>query len=307
MILPADASNVIVMTGASSGIGRVAAETLLRRPGALLIAGARTQNLPTGAHALPLDLAALASVREFAAGVIKALDGARIDTLLLNAGGQRPTVDERSVDGHELTFAINHLGPYLLLRLLMPHLARGARIVLTTSGTHDPAEKTGVPAPRHADAAWLANPAIDPQCDARPTTAGMRAYSASKLCNLLIARALAACPEAAIGAWTVLAYDPGLTPGTGLVRSQHWAVRSLVWPLLPLAIPFSRSMNSLADAGGALAALALDTVPAPGRLYASLRKGRITWPDPSDIARDDAVMTKLWDDSAALVGLAAAQ
>nr|WP_310523023.1 SDR family NAD(P)-dependent oxidoreductase [Polymorphobacter sp.] len=290
---------VIVMTGATSGIGAVAASRLAR-PDTRLIVGARGGALP-GAGTLPLDLASLASVRAFADAVVAALAGARIDALLLNAGGQRPDVEIRSADGFELTFATNHLAHYLLLRLLTPHLAPDARIVITSSGTHDPAENTGVPAPRHADARRLAHPETDPRRDAKPTAAGMRAYAASKLANLMTARHLAASPEAR--AWTVIAYDPGLTPGTGLVREQHWAIRRLVWPVLPLVTRFGKGMNSLADAGRGLADLATVAVPPPGRVYAALRKGVLTWPDPSTLARDDAATAKLWDDSAALVGL----
>jgi NAD(P)-dependent dehydrogenase (short-subunit alcohol dehydrogenase family) len=286
---------VIVMTGATSGIGAVAAKRLLAMPETRLIAGARGA-APAGLESLPLDLASLASVRAFAAAVIKALDGVLIDALVLNAGGQRPDVVARSVDGHELTFATNHLGPFLLLRLLERQLASRARVVITSSGTHDPDEKTGVPPPRHADAVRLADPTCDPMLDRSAITAGMRAYAASKLCNLMTARTLAAArPDL-----TVIAYDPGLTPGTGLVRSQPWLVRTLVWPLLPLVLPFGKTMNSLANAGRGLADLASTTAPPAGHVYASLRKGRMTWPAPSMLARNDAAAARLWQDSDSL-------
>lgn len=289
----------IVMTGATTGIGRVAAEALLALPGTRLAAGVRTPgSAPAGARELPLDLASLASVRAFA----DALGPGAIDILLLNAGGQRPDVAARSADGFELTFATNHLAHYLLLRLLEPRLAADARIVLTSSGTHDPAEKTGVPPPRHADARKLAFPETDPRLEASPLTAGMRAYSTSKLANLMTARAFARRRPDLI----VLAYDPGLTPGTGLVRNQHWAFRTLVWPLLPLIRPLRSGMNSLTDAGRALAALATTETPPPGHLYAALRKGRITWPAPSTLARDDTATEQLWADSEALTGLSPA-
>lgn len=290
---------VIVMTGATAGIGAAAAG---RFGDARLIVGARGGRVP-GAAMLPLDLASLASVRGFADAVVATLGGACIDALVLNAGGQRPDVAARSADGHELTFAVNHLAHYLLARLLLPRLAPGARIVITSSGTHDPAEGTPVPAPRHADAGMLADPDSDPRRDGSATTAGMRAYSASKLCNLMTARSLAALPDTAANGWIVTAYDPGLTPGTGLVRNQMWPVRALVWPLLPLLVPFRPGMNSLAAAGAGLAALATTAVPPAGRVYASLRKGVLTWPEPSVLARDDAAAAKLWADSARLVGL----
>ncbi|OYU16126.1 MAG: dehydrogenase [Alphaproteobacteria bacterium PA4] len=295
-------TRTIVMTGATTGIG-AAALAHWPAPATRLIVGARKGHV-AGAETLPLDLASLTSVRGFADGVIAALGGARIDALVLNAGGQRPDTDARSVDGHELTFATNHLAHYLLLRLLLPQLAPGARIVITSSGTHDPAERTGVPPPRHADARRLADPAGDPTRDANAITAGMRAYSASKLCNLMTALTLAETPDAASNAWIVTAYDPGLTPGTGLARSQMWPVRALIWPLLPLLQPFRPGMNSLAAAGRGLADLATDARPPAGRVYASLRKGVLTWPDPSVLAQDAAARAQLWADSARLTGLA---
>jgi hypothetical protein len=102
---------------------------------------------------------------------------------------------------------------------------------------------------------------------------------------------------------SVMAYDPGLTPGTGLVRQQMWVVRTLVWPLLPLLLPFGKTMNSLANAGRGLADLAATLRQPPARVYASLRKGRMGWPEPSTLARDDVACAALWADSLALVGL----
>lgn len=290
----------IIMTGGTSGIGKVAAEALLARAGTRLTLGARGQGGPEGALALPLDLASLASVRAFADAVVRALDGGVIDALVLNAGIQRRDIVARSADGHELTFATNHLAHHLLLRRLAPHLATGARVVITTSGTHDPAERTGLPPPRHADAARLADPALDAGTGRRPLAAALHAYTASKLSNLLTARMAAALPDISARGVMITAYDPGLTPGTGLVRAQIWPVRALIWPLLPLIRPFRAGMNSLADAGAALAALAADVTPPPGRVYASLRKGRLTWPEPSRLARDDAAMRQLWQDSVRL-------
>jgi len=67
-------------------------------------------------------------------------------------------------------------------------------------------------------------------------------------------------------------------------------------------------MNTPAGGADLLANLTLGrVVPPAGRLYASQVKRRLTWPDPSELANDDAVMAKLWRDSAALVGLPEAQ
>jgi NAD(P)-dependent dehydrogenase (short-subunit alcohol dehydrogenase family) len=289
-----------VMTGGSSGLGRVAAGLLATRGGSRLVMGVRAAGTaPAGWAERPLDLASLASVRAFAAD----LPDGPITTLVLNAGAQRRDVEARTVDGFETTFATNHLAHFLLLRLLEPRLANGARIVMTSSATHDPAERAGLPPPRHAHARQLAYPETDPALDRRAAVAGMRAYSSTKLCNLLTARCLAQSDGARRGGWHVFAYDPGLTPGTGLVRAHPWAVRTLVWPLLPLIRPFASGMNSLADAGRGLFDLATTAVSPPGRVYASLRKGKLGWPDPSELARDDTVMTALWQDSETLTGL----
>jgi hypothetical protein len=61
----------------------------------------------------------------------------------------------------------------------------------------------------------------------------------------MTARHLATSEAAKLGGWSVFAYDPGLTPGTGLIRNQPWIVRKLVWPALPLFVPFAEGMNTL--------------------------------------------------------------
>jgi NAD(P)-dependent dehydrogenase (short-subunit alcohol dehydrogenase family) len=290
---------MILMTGGSRGLGLVAAEKLTGT--------AKTKIMGVRNHAIdlfgwethPLNLASLTTVRSF----VSELPSEPITHLILNAGGQRPDADTRTIDGFEMTFATNHLAHYLLLRLLMPQLADGARVVVTSSGTHDPREKTGVPPPRHAKAEWLAHPDRDPNLDQSATVAGMRAYSSSKLCNLMTALYLARSEEAGARDWSVYAYDPGLTPGTSLVRNQAWIVRALVWPLLPLVTPFSKGMNSMANAGRGLAQLATTAEAPQDRVYAALRKGVLTWPDPSSIAQDTEALEALWDDSAELVGV----
>lgn len=289
-----------VMTGGTRGLGRIAAERLAADAGdgAALLMGVRDAgSVPAGWAAVPLDLASLASVRAFAA----ALPEGPVARLILNAGGQRPDIAARSKEGFEATFATNHLAHFLLLRLLMPRLTPGARIVITSSGTHDPSEKTGVPPPRHANAQWLAFPDQDPKSDPSPMVAGMRAYSASKLANLMTVRYLAQSEQAREGAWQVFAYDPGLTPGTGLARSQPWPIRALVWPLLPLIIPFAKGMNHLSQAGQGLHELATTAQAPDGRTYAALRRGTLTWPEPSLLSRDSSIVAQLWEDSERLV------
>lgn len=288
----------IVMTGATAGFGEVAAQQISRSLHTRLIVGARTYRAVGEITVLPLDLARLTNVRAFADAVIERLDGARIDALVLNAGAQFPNVEQRTEDGFETTFAVNHLAHYLLLRLLLPQLAEHARVIITTSDTHD-SKTNPIAPPLHADAERLAHPGGGSE---RRFMAGFRAYSVSKLCNLLTARALTAMPEAKARHFCVIAYNPGFTPGTALVREWPIPVRVLM-----AAITFMRPvlrLNTIEQAGDILAQLTLGEITPPdGRIYASLVKRRLTWPDPSDLALRDDLMNALWSDSARLVGL----
>jgi hypothetical protein len=63
-------------------------------------------------------------------------------------------------------------------------------------------------------------------------------------------------------------------------------------------------VNTVEQAGNAIADLGLGTiVPPSGRIYASLVKGKLTWPDPSDLAQSDTAMKELRVQSAQMVGL----
>ena len=65
-----------------------------------------------------------------------------------------------------------------------------------------------------------------------------------------------------------------------------------------------RPVNTIEQAGNAIADLGLGTiVPPSGRIYASLVKGKLTWPDPSELAQSDTAMRGLWVESAQMVGL----
>jgi NAD(P)-dependent dehydrogenase (short-subunit alcohol dehydrogenase family) len=291
---------VIVMTGISSGIGKVAAKRLAER-GCRVIGGACDLVSMKAAEVRPLDLNNFDAIHAFAA----TLDTTQIDSLVLNAGVQSYDVSARTEQGFERTFGINHLAHYLLARLLLPQIKDGGILVFTASGTHNPAEKHPIPPPNHANAEWLAYPARDPHLDRRPMMAALRAYSSSKLCNVMTARTLATSPEVLSRGLRVFAYDPGLTPGTGLVQSAPFVVRRLIWPFFSLIQPFSGRMNSLVNAGRGLADLSDGTCSSKTAVYCSLRKGKPTWPSPSTAAQDDAACASLWRDSATMVGLPA--
>ncbi|WP_068427544.1 SDR family NAD(P)-dependent oxidoreductase [Piscicoccus intestinalis] len=297
------AARVIVMTGATSGIGAQALERLAREPGNRMLLGARGTGraVPAGVQTVPLDLASLTSVREFAQDVVRNLARARIDVLVLNAAVQARHLDGRTADGFESTFGVNHLAHYLLVRLLLPYLSDGGRIVITTSDTHDPAI---IPfGPRHLDPAALAHPA-----ERGAVAAGMRAYAASKLCNLLTARSLAARDEVRARRIQVVAYNPGLTGGTNLMQLSTRAQRAASAVIRPALTIIGRfrpafAMGTPERAGEVLAQLATGEIaPPPESVYVSLVRGEVTFPEPSALARDDATRDDLWRRSQELVG-----
>lgn len=299
----------ILMTGGSSGFGAIAVEQLTTPPATRLLVAARSA--PVGSDPVdlvPVDLKRLDSVRALAGSVHERLGGTRIDALLLNAGTILPDDTGRTPDGYETTFGVNHLAHYLLIRLLMPALADGARVVLTTSGTHDPATRASLAVPRHADAELLAHPERDSARHTQPKEAGEYAYTASKLCNILTARSLHRHPDIQAKRITVIAYDPGQVFGTGLARGLSTPMR-IAWSVLgtPLAAPLRRlspTLNTRRAAGQVLASLALGTSrPPEARTYAALRRGQLTWSDPSTLARSDDLARTLWAESARLVGL----
>ena len=282
----------VVMTGGTAGFGAVAAKRIFDTPNTRLILGARV-NKNSSIETLPLDLARLSNVRSFVQALTKKLDGTKIDILIMNAGAQFGTTKHRTGDGFESTFAINHLAHYLLLRLLTPSLAKNATIVITTSDVHDP--KMVPFGPKELDPELLAHPK-DKNTGFGP---GLRAYASSKLCNLLTARAFEASPDAQANGMRGIAFNPGLTPGTSLFRAWPWWAKLMI----ELASLF-RSVNTIEQAGNAIADLGLGTtVPPSGCIYASLVKGKLTWPDPSELAQSDTAMKELWVESAQMVGL----
>ncbi|KAK5957768.1 hypothetical protein OHC33_000957 [Knufia fluminis] len=192
---------------------------------------------------LPLDLGSTSNIRTFVKDYASK-SYPPITALLLNAGLQYHSGDDLRLtpDGIESTFGINHVGHALLFFLLKPHLAANARIVITSSGTHDPAQKTTVPDAVYESAELLAHPTDK---DGYATKSkGLQRYASSKLANVLFTYALDRRLSGARNtnntsttSWTVCTMDPGLMPGTNLGRDfgpvvvwlfTHVAVH-LVW------------------------------------------------------------------------------
>ncbi len=142
---PSVAGRTVAVTGATSGLGFVAAEALARAGARVLLIGrdqARTEAAAerirgaTGRDDLGVylaDLSDLSKVRSLAEAITASEH--RLDVLVHNAGALL-TERRDSVDGHEMTFATMVLGPFLLTRELLPMLRRSddGRIVTVTSG-----------------------------------------------------------------------------------------------------------------------------------------------------------------------------
>jgi len=296
---------IVVMTGATSGLGLHAVRLIAAQRGTRVIIGARgsRRSVPRWVEVIPLDLASLVSVRAFVDVLTRQLGDMRIDMLILNAGMQSSNISRHSAEGYELTFAVNHLAHYLLARLLMPYMADNGRLVITTSDMHD---RAVIP---------IAPKTLEPLKLARPGKScfgtGVRAYKTSKLCNLMTAHCLARQAHVKNRHIKVVAFNPGLTSGTDLCRDNSRMRRVIVTLLMHTVfrlVSFFRSeyiMSTAQRSGEALAAVAIGTVvPPPGSIYIMMLKGKPTFPKPSRLALSHHVQERLWRESAAMVGIA---
>jgi NAD(P)-dependent dehydrogenase (short-subunit alcohol dehydrogenase family) len=176
-------SGVAVITGTTHGIGRVTSRELARAGKTVVMlcrdvaaAGVvRADILRQVPEAIVgvvrCDLASLASVREAAATVRREYPPVG---LLINNAGIVSTRRRASADGFELTFATNHLGPFLLTALLSGHLDEAARIVMVASRAH-----------------YGGRLDLETVVDARAPYRATAAYAQSKLANVMHTFALA--------------------------------------------------------------------------------------------------------------------
>lgn len=274
---------LMVVTGANSGIGYQTALALARM-GATIAMFCRSpdkgeaarerlaEDSSTAPELFICDFSEPASIREAAACFRSAHD--RLDVLVNNAGGYQPERRENSL-GHELTFAVNHLGYFLLTHLLLPPLRAAApsRIVSVASTAH----RRGI---------------IDFEDLQRTRRAftGMAAYSDSKLANILFNRELARRLEGS--GVTANCLHPGVVRTEFGQDEPGWMNR-----LFRLVSPFFLSAEDGASTSVHLAA-APEVTEQSGHYWVRRRIAR-----PRSKAEDDKVARRLWAVSEELVGL----
>ncbi len=273
------------MTGASAGLG---AHTLERldATGARTVVGARTPS-PRASVNLPLDLSSSSSVASFAAEVARLTGPSGIDALVLNAGIQYGDNDQRTSEGYEVTFAVNHVAHFRLLHQLLPLVNDGGRIIITTSDTHDPALYPVGPSELDVDG-WS---------DGSAEITGIQAYAASKLANLLTAMRLDADEDLQTRGIRAFAYNPALTGGTELQRAQP-ELRARIADMGAQPQGSGPYVGTPERSGEVLADLTLGTLEVPAdAFYVSLVRGEVTFPQPSELARRTGVADRLWNES----------
>jgi NAD(P)-dependent dehydrogenase (short-subunit alcohol dehydrogenase family) len=279
------AGRTVVVTGATSGIGRATALGLATMGAHLAIVGRDAQRTETSAReirsagggrvdAFVADLSSQAEVRRLADELLGELP--RVDVLVNNVGGYWDT-RHVTADGLERTFALNHLAPFLLTNLLLGRLSAGApaRVVNVSSN----AQSAG-------------RIAFDDLQDEREYS-GSRAYSQSKLANVLFTYQLARRLRGT--AVTANALHPGVA-STSFGAEDPGAVQRLVVPFMR---PFMKTATRAA-ATSIRVASAPDLDGVSGRYFVGGTSKK-----SSSRSRDEATAVRLWQVSADLVGLGA--
>jgi dehydrogenase/reductase SDR family protein 13 len=268
------------VTGVNSGIGRAMVEALAARGGKVVLAARsaertrpvleaiRRAHPAADARFIRVDVADLASVRRAADEFLA--DGRPLDVLVNNAGiaGTRAL----SPQGFDLTFATNHIGPFLLTNLLLPRLraAPRARIVNVSSVAHT----------RVKEMDWSTL-----ERRTAPKRSAFPEYAVTKLMNVLHAKELARRLEGT--AVTTYACHPG-------------AVASNVWRAVPQPLQWFMKLFMLSNEEGAKTPLYCATAPElatqTGRYYDQCRE--VT---PTRLARDPALAQELWSRTEAAI------
>jgi NAD(P)-dependent dehydrogenase (short-subunit alcohol dehydrogenase family) len=128
---------VVVVTGASDGIGAAAARALADNGHQVVLVGRSPDKTARiagelGVDSYVADYSRLDTVRALAAALLKY---PRIDVLANNAGGVFGNPRQLTADGHEITFQVNYLAPFLLTNLLLARLIDSKATVINTSSS----------------------------------------------------------------------------------------------------------------------------------------------------------------------------
>jgi NAD(P)-dependent dehydrogenase (short-subunit alcohol dehydrogenase family) len=279
------AGRTVLVTGGTGGIGKATAVGLALMGAHVAITGrdrARTDGAADYIRAagggkvdvFVADLSSQSEVRRLADEVLQNLP--RIDVLVNNVGGYWNT-RHVTADGLERTFALNHLAPFLLTRLLLDRLEQSApaRVVTVSSN----AQATG---------------RIDfDDLQGERFYSGARAYSQSKLANILFTYELARrLQNTSITANTL---HPGVV-STSFGADDPSGIQRL---LVPLLRPFMKSPGQGAATSIQLAS-APDLEQVTGRFFANSKPKK-----SSQRSYDQAAAARLWQVSDELVALAA--
>ena len=275
----------VVITGATSGIGEVAAIALAKE-GARIVFTARDKERaqatleklrrvnPASGHVVHLtDLSRLSEMRRTAAEI---KEEPAIDVLVNNAGALFNNRIETE-DGLEKTFALNHMAYFVLTTLLMPRLKAGARIINTASDAHHRAK---------LDFSDL---------QSKKSYGGFAVYSKSKLCNVLFTRELAR----RIGGTGITANS--LHPGFVATRFGDQS-----GGMLSALVRVAKPIGAISPEEGAKTIVYLasssEVARTSGEYFTKCAPAV-----PSSEARNDQNARKLWDISAEIAGKVAAR
>ncbi|ALF52506.1 protochlorophyllide oxidoreductase [Nostoc piscinale CENA21] len=317
-----DQKSTVVITGASSGVGLYAAKAFARRGWHVVMAcrdlakaekAAQEVGIPKDSYTIMhIDLGSLDSVRQFVNNF--RVSGKYLDAVVANAAIYMPLIKEplRSPEGYELTMTTNHLGHFLLCKLLLEDMkkspAADKRMVILGTVTHNPDELGGKipPRPDLGDLEGFAAGFKAPisMIDGKKFEP-VKAYKDSKVCNVLTMRELHRRYHESTGI-TFTSLYPGCVAETPLFRN-HYPLFQKLFPLFQKYI--TGGYVSQDTAGERVAAVVIEPEYKQSGAYWSWgnrqkKDGKSFVQTVSPQARDDAKAERLWDLSEKLVGLA---
>ncbi|MFZ1992464.1 MAG: oxidoreductase [Solirubrobacteraceae bacterium] len=280
--IPDMTGKTVIVTGANSGIGRAAASALAAAGARVVLAVRNTDKGDAAASQMSgtpevrrLDLASLASVREFAEGWDRP-----IEILINNAGIMIPPKSQ-TADGFEMQFGTNHLGHFALTNLLLPHI--GGRVVTVSSTAHRMGRID------FDDLNWE-----------HRSYRAWRAYGQSKLANLLFTAELQRRLIAVGSDVEANAAHPGYAATNLQFHSEN--------RIMDIISVIGNRVIAQDDKGGALPTLYAAVADIPGNSFAGPggfmeSRGAPKLVGRSGAATDTEVARRLWDVSEQLTGV----